>query len=162
MNMLGTVTLLVADVKIFITSDFTSVRRGASRSFQSGNSSLRALGSKTLPLNMCAPIYDPFSRRQTEISSSFSWQSYFNLIALARPKHNIKEVLVLLTGRSASNNKNIIIHLFGFVFFLIGGSAECFNVSRLESRDLSGVLQRFRYLKSGESKLSPLQSLSYS
>ena len=52
---------------------------------QSGSSSFSAVGSTTAPERMCAPISDPFSTRQMDISVSDSKASCESLIAVARP-----------------------------------------------------------------------------
>jgi len=78
--------------KLGVLNDFLSVKNknrssetgtlsGAPFSFQSGNSSAIARGSMTAPDRMWAPISEPFSIRQTEISG----ESCFRRIAAARP-----------------------------------------------------------------------------
>ena len=64
----------------------TSVSRGAPICFQSGNNSFKALGSKTLPLRICAPMWDPFSIRHTSKSSRlFYLHNCFILMAADSP-----------------------------------------------------------------------------
>ena len=66
-------------------SSLTGVSSGAPRSFQSGNSSVIAMGSITAPEMMWAPISDPFSSTHTPISRPASPASCFRRIAAARP-----------------------------------------------------------------------------
>src|SRR6218665_1635546 len=66
-------------------SSVTGWFRGAPCSFQSGISSVRALGSITAPLRMWAPGSEPFSSTTTETSLSWAAASCFSLIAVARP-----------------------------------------------------------------------------
>ena len=54
-------------------------------SFQSGKSSTRALGSRTAPESVCAPISGAFSTTHTLISSPLSSLSCLSLIAADRP-----------------------------------------------------------------------------
>ncbi len=64
----------------------TSVSRGAPICFQSGNNSFKALGSKTLPLRIWAPTWDPFSIRHTSKSSRlFCLHNYLILMAADSP-----------------------------------------------------------------------------
>ena len=65
---LGSFIALFAPVYKKNLSSFTAAFSGAPRSFQSGNSSSIALGSKTAPERICAPTSEPFSTTQTEIS----------------------------------------------------------------------------------------------
>ena len=64
-----------------------SPARSAARpcSFQSGISSLSAIGSITAPDRMCAPTSLPFSRTQTESSRPASLASCFRRMAAERP-----------------------------------------------------------------------------
>ena len=64
----GSLMALFAPVYKNISSLVTAVVRGAPRSFQSGNSSSSALGSKTAPDKIWAPTSEPFSTTQTVIS----------------------------------------------------------------------------------------------
>ncbi len=66
-------------------SSVTGVVSGAPFSFQSGISSVRALGSMTAPDRMCAPTSEPFSSTQTETSLPPSAASCFNRIAADKP-----------------------------------------------------------------------------
>lgn len=55
------------------------------RSFQSGKSSVRALGSKHAPDRVCAPICEAFSTRHTRSSFSYSLASCFRRMAAESP-----------------------------------------------------------------------------
>ena len=70
----------VAD-RIRTSSPTTGWFSGAPRAFQSGNSSVSALGSMTAPDRMCAPGSEPFSSTTTERSGL----SCLRRIAVARP-----------------------------------------------------------------------------
>src|SRR3569833_2867965 len=63
----------------------TGTVSGAPRSFQSGMSSLSAIGSTTAPDRMRAPISLPFSRMQTESSRLAAFASCFSRMAALRP-----------------------------------------------------------------------------
>ena len=65
-------------------SFLTFVLIGAPFSFQSGISSSSALVSNTLPLNMCAPTSDPFSKIQT-FKSGFICLSLMDVAKPAGP-----------------------------------------------------------------------------
>ena len=66
-------------------SFFTGVLRGAPNSFQSGISSFRAFGSKTLPDKICAPTSEPFSTTHIEISLDCSFANCLSRIAVDKP-----------------------------------------------------------------------------
>ena len=70
--------------------------RGAPFSFQSGMSSLRAIGSMTAPDRIWAPTSEPFSSTQTEISRGKLFQ------ADGGGK----------TGRTGADDDDIILHRF--------------------------------------------------
>ncbi|GIW56984.1 MAG: hypothetical protein KatS3mg082_3388 [Nitrospiraceae bacterium] len=66
-------------------SSFAGVVSGAPRSFQSGSSSFRDLGSRTAPERMCAPTSEPFSSTTIERSVPFASASCFRRIAAVSP-----------------------------------------------------------------------------
>ena len=76
----------LSDIINLTTSLVAGVFKGAPLSFQSGNSSFKAVGSKTFPESICAPISDPFSRTHTEISLFSSLASCFIFIAEDKPE----------------------------------------------------------------------------
>ena len=70
----------------YLTESFlTGVLRGAPNSSQLGMSSLRALGSNTLPDKICAPTSEPFSTTHIESSLDCSFASCLSLIAVDSP-----------------------------------------------------------------------------
>ena len=68
-----------------MVSSVTGLSRGAPSWIQSGSSSFNAFGSKIAPDRMCAPISEPFSTRQIEISRSASRESCASRMAAESP-----------------------------------------------------------------------------
>ena len=66
-------------------SSLTGTFSGAPCSFQSGKSSLMALGSSTAPDKIWAPTSEPFSTTQMVISLSFSAANWASLHAVDNP-----------------------------------------------------------------------------
>ena len=71
--------------RYIILSFFTGTFNGAPRSFQLGINSSSALGWKTLPERIWAPISEPFSSKHIEKFVLFFLFSWANCIAVARP-----------------------------------------------------------------------------
>ena len=67
------------------TSFLAGLFKGAPLSFQSGISSFNAVGSKTLPESIWAPISEPFSIRQMLNSLLFSFANCASFMALLNP-----------------------------------------------------------------------------
>ena len=81
----------------------TAVFTGAPIDFQSGNRSSSAVGSKTLPDRMCAPISEPFST--TTMPSV--------VVQLHQPTRRGQ------SGRSAADDDDVEFHGFAFAASLI-------------------------------------------
>ena len=76
----------VVSLSKYLTESFlTGVFNGAPNSSQLGINSLRALGSNTFPDRICAPISEPFSTTQIEISFEASLAKVLSLIAVDNP-----------------------------------------------------------------------------
>ena len=67
-------------------------------SFQLGSNSSSPLGWNTLPDSMWAPIWGPFSIKQTDMSIYFSIASYLILIAADSPKQILLSLMLLPAG----------------------------------------------------------------
>ena len=107
---LGSLIALLAPVYKKKLSLVTAVLSGAPRSFQSGKSSSKALGSKTAPDKIWAPTSDPFSTTQTVISE-------FNCLSLIAAESPEGPAPTITTSYSIDSLSIGVLH--NFIFMVI-------------------------------------------
>ena len=105
--------MLLFSVKIKNSSPLTFVSSGGPLSIvsQSGNSSVNARGSKTLPLKICAPTSAPLSTTQTFSSMSFSIASCFSRMAALKPAGPAPTVTTSYSICSLGSDTELVEHI---------------------------------------------------